>query len=212
MEWEAPGASCSTPGRSAKATRSRRVMTAEHGAHRGLARGGAGARAGGAVATRQPRAGALGRATRRPARQLSAELVHPAAALAMDDALALAMLTRRLRGGRGRAAGARGASAGVRRAAATARPPRRRGRGAGRDRSAGKRHCSPISATGWTSSACAVTGASDGARVGVAAKPAARWPTRRPASWARAAAAVCRRLLLGDDAGDAGGLARRAAR
>jgi len=69
------------------------VMTEAHGLHRGLARGGAG-RAGAAIW----QAGNLVqvRWVARLAEQLgsfSAELVHPAAALAMDDPLALAMLS-----------------------------------------------------------------------------------------------------------------------
>ena len=69
------------------------VMTAEHGAHRGLARGGA---ARGRTAIWQPGNLVQVRWVARLAEQLgsfSAELVHPAAALAMDDALALAMLS-----------------------------------------------------------------------------------------------------------------------
>ena len=72
------------------------VMTAEHGAHRGLARGGA---ARGRTAIWQPGNLVQVRWVARLAEQLgsfSAELVHPAAALAMDDALALAMLSARL--------------------------------------------------------------------------------------------------------------------
>jgi DNA repair protein RecO (recombination protein O) len=68
------------------------VMTAAHGAHRGLARGGLSrARAG----TWQPGNIVQARWVARLADQLgslTAELVHPAAALALDDALALAML------------------------------------------------------------------------------------------------------------------------
>src|SRR5208282_2315260 len=69
------------------------VMTEAHGLHRGLARGGS-SRAGAAVW----QAGNLVqvRWVGRLAEQLgsfSAELVHPAAALAMDDPLALAMLS-----------------------------------------------------------------------------------------------------------------------
>ena len=76
------------------------VMTAEHGAHRGLARGGA---ARGRTAIWQPGNLVQVRWVARLAEQLgsfSAELVHPAAALAMDDALALAMLSAVVRGGR----------------------------------------------------------------------------------------------------------------
>ncbi len=69
------------------------VMTEEHGAHRGLARGG-GAR--GRTAIWQPGNLVQARWVARLADQLgsfSAELVHPGAALAMDDPLALAMLS-----------------------------------------------------------------------------------------------------------------------
>ncbi len=69
------------------------VMTEAHGLHRGLARGGAG-RAG--AATWQAGNLVQVRWVARLAEQLgsfSAELVHPAAALAMDDPLALAMLS-----------------------------------------------------------------------------------------------------------------------
>lgn len=69
------------------------VMTAEHGAHRGLARGGA---ARGRTAIWQPGNLIQVRWVARLSEQLgtfSAELVHAAAALAMDDALSLAMLS-----------------------------------------------------------------------------------------------------------------------
>jgi DNA repair protein RecO (recombination protein O) len=69
------------------------VMTSEHGAHRGLARGGA---ARGRTAIWQPGNLIQARWVARLSEQLgsfTAELVHPAAALAMDDALALAMLS-----------------------------------------------------------------------------------------------------------------------
>jgi DNA repair protein RecO (recombination protein O) len=69
------------------------VMTAGHGAHRGLARGGA---ARGRTAIWQPGNVVQVRWVARLAEQLgslSAELVHPAAALAMDDALSLAILS-----------------------------------------------------------------------------------------------------------------------
>jgi DNA repair protein RecO (recombination protein O) len=69
------------------------VLTEEHGAHRGLAKGGASrARA----STWQPGNLLQLRWVARLADQLGAftgELVHPAAALAMDDALALAILS-----------------------------------------------------------------------------------------------------------------------
>jgi DNA repair protein RecO (recombination protein O) len=69
------------------------VLTGEHGAHRGLARGG-GAR--GRTAIWQPGNLVQARWVARLADQLgslSAELVHPGAALAMDDPLGLAMLS-----------------------------------------------------------------------------------------------------------------------
>ena len=69
------------------------VMTAEHGTHRGLARGGA---TRGRAAIWQPGNLVQARWVARLADQLgslNAELVHPAAALAMDDALGLAMLS-----------------------------------------------------------------------------------------------------------------------
>jgi DNA repair protein RecO (recombination protein O) len=69
------------------------VMTAEHGTHRGLARGGASR---GRTAIWQPGNLVQVRWVARLVEQLgsfSAELVHPAAALAMDDALNLAMLS-----------------------------------------------------------------------------------------------------------------------
>ena len=69
------------------------VMTEAHGAHRGLARGGASR---GRVALWQPGNLAQVRWVGRLSDQLgsfTAELVHPAAALAMDDALQLGMLT-----------------------------------------------------------------------------------------------------------------------
>src|SRR5215471_8828770 len=68
-------------------------MTAEHGTHRGLARGGA---ARGRTAIWQPGNLIQVRWVARLSEQLgsfTAELVHPAAALAMDDALALTMLS-----------------------------------------------------------------------------------------------------------------------
>jgi DNA repair protein RecO (recombination protein O) len=69
------------------------MMTEEHGAHRGLARGG-GARS--RTATWQPGNLVQARWVARLVDQLgslSAELVHPGAALAMDDPLGLAMLS-----------------------------------------------------------------------------------------------------------------------
>jgi DNA repair protein RecO (recombination protein O) len=92
MDWEAPAivlAARSYGEGDAIAT----VMTAEHGAHRGLARGGA---ARSRTAIWQPGNLVHVRWVARLAEQLgsfSAELVHPGAALAMDDALALTMLS-----------------------------------------------------------------------------------------------------------------------
>ena len=69
------------------------VLTADHGAHRGLARGGASRSK---AATWQPGNLLQVRWIARLSDQLGAftgELVHPGAALAMDDALALAILS-----------------------------------------------------------------------------------------------------------------------
>ena len=99
------------------------VMTEEHGAHRGLARGG-GAR--GRTAIWQPGNLVQVRWVARLADQLgsfSAELVHPGAALAMDDRAGAGDAVGGLCGGGGRVAGARTASARVRRAAAPDRAP-----------------------------------------------------------------------------------------
>ena len=92
MEWEAPaivlGARAYGEG-DAIAT----VMTEEHGLYRGLARGGS---ARGRVAVWQAGNLVQARWVARLAEQLgsvTAELVHPGAALAMDDALNLAMLS-----------------------------------------------------------------------------------------------------------------------
>ncbi len=91
MEWEAPGIVLAARGYGegdALAT----VLTERHGAHRGLARGGASR---GRAATWQPGNLVQVRWVGRLADQLgsfTAELVHPGAALAMDDGLALAML------------------------------------------------------------------------------------------------------------------------
>jgi DNA repair protein RecO (recombination protein O) len=91
MEWEAPAIVLDArPFGEGDAVAT--VFTEEHGAHRGLARGGfARSRA----ATWQKGNLVQVRWVGRLADQLgsfSAELVHPGAALAMDDALALAML------------------------------------------------------------------------------------------------------------------------
>ena len=92
MDWDAPAIVLDArPYGEGDAVAS--VMTEAHGLHRGLARGGA-SRAGAAIW----QTGNLVqvRWVARLAEQLgsfSAELVHPAAALAMDDPLALAMLT-----------------------------------------------------------------------------------------------------------------------
>jgi DNA repair protein RecO (recombination protein O) len=91
MEWEAPAIVLDArPFGEGDAVAT--VMTEAYGAHRGLARGGA-SRARAAVW--QPGNLVQARWVGRLADQLgslSAELVHPAAALAMDDALSLAML------------------------------------------------------------------------------------------------------------------------
>jgi len=91
MEWEAPGIVLEArPYGEADAIAC--VFTAEHGAHRGLARGGL---ARGRAAIWQPGNFLQARWVGRLAEQLgvfSAELVHPTAALAMEDPLALAML------------------------------------------------------------------------------------------------------------------------
>ncbi len=92
MEWDAPAIVLDARPYSegdAVAT----VMTEQHGLHRGLARGGA-SRGQGAVW--QPGNLAQVRWVARLAEQLgsfSAELIHPAAALAMADPLVLAMLS-----------------------------------------------------------------------------------------------------------------------
>ncbi len=92
MEWEAPAIVLDArPYGEADAIAT--VMTEQHGLHRGLARGG-GSR--GQSALWQPGNLAQVRWTARLAEQLgsfSAELIHPAAALAMADPLALAMLS-----------------------------------------------------------------------------------------------------------------------
>jgi DNA repair protein RecO (recombination protein O) len=92
MDWDAPGIVLDArPYGEGDAIAT--VMTAEHGAHRGLARGGA---ARGRIAIWQPGNLVHVRWVGRLADQLgtfSAELVHPSAALAMDDALVLAMLS-----------------------------------------------------------------------------------------------------------------------
>jgi DNA repair protein RecO (recombination protein O) len=92
MEWEAPAIVLDTrPFGEGDAIAT--VMTADYGAHRGLARGAA---ARGRTAIWQPGNLVEVRWVARLAEQLgsfSAELVHPAAALVMDDALGLAMLS-----------------------------------------------------------------------------------------------------------------------
>jgi DNA repair protein RecO (recombination protein O) len=91
MEWEAPAIVLDVrPYGEADVIAT--VMTAPHGAHRGLARGGGGRSQ---ASLWQPGNIVRARWVGRLADQLgalSAELVHPAAALAMDDPLALAML------------------------------------------------------------------------------------------------------------------------
>jgi DNA repair protein RecO (recombination protein O) len=92
MEWEAPAIVLDVrPFGEGDAVAT--VMTAEHGAHRGLARGGA-SRGKAAVwmAGNIVRARWVARLSDQLG-SLSAELVHPGAALAMDDALALAALS-----------------------------------------------------------------------------------------------------------------------
>lgn len=92
MEWDAPAIVLDArPYAEGDAIAA--VMTAEHGLHRGLARGG---NARGQAALWQPGNLAQVRWVARLSDQLgsfSGELVHPAAALAMDDPLALAMLS-----------------------------------------------------------------------------------------------------------------------
>ena len=91
MEWDAPAIVLDArPYGEGDAVAT--VMTEAHGAHRGLARGGL---ARGRAAVWQPGNVVQARWVARLADQLgslSAELVHPAAALAMDDPLALAIL------------------------------------------------------------------------------------------------------------------------
>ncbi len=92
MEWDAPAIVLgSRPYGEGDAVAT--VMTEEYGLHRGLARGG---NARGRTAVWQPGNIVQVRWVARLAEQLgsfSAELVHPGAALAMDDPLALAMLS-----------------------------------------------------------------------------------------------------------------------
>jgi DNA repair protein RecO (recombination protein O) len=92
MEWEAPGVVLDArPFGEGDAVAT--VFTEEHGVHRGLARGGS---AKSRAATWQAGNLVQARWVARLADQLgsfSAELVHPAAALAMDDALTLSMLS-----------------------------------------------------------------------------------------------------------------------
>ena len=92
MDWDAPAIVLDArPYGEGDAVAS--VMTAEHGAHRGLARGGT---ARGRTAIWQPGNLIQARWVARLSEQLgsfTAELVHPAAALAMEDALAMAMLS-----------------------------------------------------------------------------------------------------------------------
>ena len=91
MEWQAPAIVLDTrPYGEGDAVAT--VLTEEHGAHRGLARGG---HARGHAAVWQPGNIVQARWVARLADQLgslSAELVHPAAALAMEDRMALAIL------------------------------------------------------------------------------------------------------------------------
>lgn len=92
MEWEAPGIVLEARP-FGEADLLATVMTEEHGAHRGLARGG---QSRGKVALWQPGNLVRLRWVGRLSDQLgsfTAEMVHQVAALAMDDPLALAMLT-----------------------------------------------------------------------------------------------------------------------
>src|SRR5271165_559940 len=92
MEWEAPGIVLDVrPHGEGDAVAT--LMTEAHGAHRGLARGGA---ARSRAATWQTGNLVQARWVARLSDQLGSltgELVHPGAALAMDDPLALALLT-----------------------------------------------------------------------------------------------------------------------
>jgi DNA repair protein RecO (recombination protein O) len=92
MEWEAPGIILDVrPFGEGDAVAT--VMTEEHGAHRGLARG---AQSRTRVALWQPGNLVQLRWVGRLADQLgalTAEMVHPTAAMVLDDALALGMLT-----------------------------------------------------------------------------------------------------------------------
>ncbi len=92
MEWEAPAiVLAARPYGEGDALAT--VLTAEHGSHRGLARGGASRSK---ASTWQPGNLLQVRWVARLSDQLgafTAELVHPGAALAMDDALALAVLS-----------------------------------------------------------------------------------------------------------------------
>ena len=92
MEWEAPAiVLAARPHAEGDALAT--VLTAEHGAHRGLARGGASRSR---AATWQPGNLLQARWVARLSDQLGSftgELVHPGAALAMDGALALAVLS-----------------------------------------------------------------------------------------------------------------------
>src|SRR5487761_2275084 len=91
MEWEAPGIVLDVRA-FGEADALACVMTEEHGAHRGLVRGGQSrTRAGLWQPGNLVQLRWVGRLSDQLG-SLSAEMVHPAAALAMDDALALAML------------------------------------------------------------------------------------------------------------------------
>src|ERR1700688_3227670 len=92
MDWEAPAIVLEArPFGEGDAVAT--VMTEAHGAHRGLARGGTSR---GRAGLWQPGNLVQVRWVGRLSDQLgsfSAEMIHPAAAMAMDDALALSMLT-----------------------------------------------------------------------------------------------------------------------
>ena len=124
------------------------AMTEAHGTHRGLARGGASR---GQAAVWQPGNLVALRWLARLADQLgsfTAELVHPAAALAMDDPLALAMLTAATAVAAG-ALAEREAHPAVFRGLVSLIAHLAEGPPCCPSWSAGRRCCWPSSATGW---------------------------------------------------------------